>query len=157
MKKSVSNSSIDKNLEKSSLLFLLLLWMRSQVETLIGERLKDMVGLRAGMSRGELRATTSTTSPRARPASRILVVQSSKYLMLVLCLLSMTGVWRTTVEPWLTIQEWERTSSAVSLAAESLTRSLIIRSLASADIPAQCWLGKTRRHSVMLQKRVCWH
>ena len=98
MKKSVSNSSIDKNFENNSLLFLLLLWMRSQLETLIGERLKDMVGLRAGISTGGL--TPSTASPRALPAWRTLEVRSPRYFML-----SMTGVWRATVEPWLTIQE----------------------------------------------------
>ena len=104
MKKSVSNSSIDKNLENSSLLFLLLRWMRSQLEALIGERLKDKVCLLAGITMAELTAPRSPASVRGRPASSILVVQSSRYLMVVRCFPSMMGVWRATAEPWLVIQ-----------------------------------------------------
>ena len=78
--------------------------MRSQLEALIGERLNDIVCPLGGIAMAELTAPRSPASAGGLPASSILVVQSSRYLMVVLCLPSMTGVWSTMVEPWLVIQ-----------------------------------------------------
>ena len=142
MKKSVSNSSIDKNFENNSLLFLLLLFSSSQFEMLTGERLNEredclphgiasasvalaLIGIGRGLE----------DSSKALLASRILLAKSSKVFRLSWCLLSMTGVWRTAEDlwlglVWLTIHGCERICSAVNLTTLSLTNSLLMRSLA---------------------------
>jgi len=157
MKKSLSSSSIEENLEALSLL-LLLLWRRLQEERLSGERSKEIVPLLPGISIGavSILLLDLSTSSTALFTAMALLVKSSKSLML-LCFWRLVGVCKAVVDPPLTIQGWSRTWSASNLVKESLTRSWRIRSFASNDTLSQCCMGKITSPSLMLAKSISWH
>merc|ERR1712002_17506 len=84
-----------------------------------------------------------------------LLAKSSRSLMLV-CRLRTVGVIRLLLFPPYRIQGCSRTWLASSLAPESLTRSLWMRSFAWGEMAAQCWSGKMSRPSLMLEKSLSW-
>ena len=102
MKKSVSNSSIERNLENNSLLFLLRLCSRLQLEKSTGERLKERAGrLPLGISNGSVLDGLNgdmTAGSIALLTSMILFANSSRVRRLSWCLLRSLGVWRTRVD-----------------------------------------------------------
>merc|ERR1712013_716577 len=120
MKKSLSSSSIEENLEALSLL-LLLLWRRLQEERLSGERSKETVPLFPGISIGavSILLLELLSSSTALFTAMALFAKYSKSLML-LCFWRLVGVCNAVVGPPLTIQGWQRTWSASSLVLEFL-------------------------------------
>merc|ERR1712129_379987 len=156
IKVSISTSSIEQNLWRSLLLRLL---DRSPQEDMLGgarvnERVARFKGA-LGLVKGHKGAVVASIVPTALLTAMARLAKSSKSLMLV-CLLGTVGVIRLLELPPWRIQGCSSTWLASSLASESLTRRRRMRSLAWVEMADQCWSGKTRRPSLMLEKRSSW-
>merc|ERR1739848_249772 len=119
-----------------------------------GEELMDHVSLFPGTLVGKLiPAIFSPSSSTALLTAMARLAKSSKSLMLV-CLLRTVGVIRLLEFPPWRIQGCSSTWLASSLASESLTRRRRMRSLTWLEMVDQCWSGKTRCPSLMLEREV---
>ena len=103
MKKSLSNSSMEKNLDFDPSLLFPLLCNRLHEERVRGDRSKEIAPLLTGIFTGAVLILHLSNSSTALLTAMALQAKSSKSLML-LCLFRLVGVCRVLKEPPLTIQ-----------------------------------------------------